>query len=239
MRRGGVEAGRLHVTGFPVPAFFGENAARLSPPYLTLPQNVGGVPPPRTAAPRVLYIINSGTNHAFETARLLIEESAWEITIAVGRDELLRRELTLLTEGRTLPAQILGWTDQIPHLLMTHHVVISKAGGATVQEAIAARCPMVVNQIVPGQEEGNYELLRRAGAGALATTPATVVTTLREAFANQGALWRKWRAGLDPIVRNDAARVIAQHLLTASDPLSVKRSALNVERFPASAAVLP
>ena len=34
--------------------------------------------------------------------------------------------------------------------------------GAT-QEAIAARCPMIVNQIVPGQEEGNYELLRRHG----------------------------------------------------------------------------
>ena len=242
MRRGGVETERLHVTGFPVPAFFGENAARLSPPDLALPENVGGVTPPRAAAPRVLYIINSGTNHAFETARLLIEESAWEVTIAVGRDDLLRRELTLLAEGRTLPAQILGWTDQIPHLLMTHHVVISKAGGATTQEAIAARCPMIVNQIVPGQEEGNYELLRRAGSGALATTPAAVLTTLRAAFADRGELWRKWRAGLAPIVRNNAAQVIAQHLLKTSDPLSVKRSAVNVERssIPAApAAALP
>jgi hypothetical protein len=63
---------------------------------------------------------------------------------------------------------------------MTHHVVISKAGGATTQEAIAARCPMIVNQIVPGQEEGNYELLRRTGAGALATTPAAVIQSLRQ-----------------------------------------------------------
>ena len=231
MRRGGVDPERLHVTGFPVPAFFSDNAARLSPPDLIAPHT----------APRVLYIINSGTNHAAETARLLLAETDWEITIAVGRDELLCRELTLLAEGRPLRAQILGWTDQIPHLLMTHHVVISKAGGATTQEAIAARCPMIVNQIVPGQEEGNYELLRRAGAGALATTPTAVLTTLREAFANHGAVWRKWRAGLAPIVRNDAARVIAQHVLTASDPLSAKRSALNVDRFPtpAPAAALP
>jgi processive 1,2-diacylglycerol beta-glucosyltransferase len=55
---------------------------------------------------------------------------------------------------------------------MSHHVVISKAGGATTREAIAARCPMLVSQIVPGQEEGNYELLRRHGVGALAETPA-------------------------------------------------------------------
>lgn len=229
MRRGGVDPERLHVTGFPVPAFFGENAARLAPPDLTAPN----------AAPRVLYIINSGTNHAAETARLLLEESAWEVTIAVGRDELLCRELTLLAAGRTLRAHILGWTDQIPHLLMTHHVVISKAGGATVQEAIAARCPMIVNQIVPGQEEGNYELLRRAGSGALATTPAAVLTTLREAFANHGAVWHKWRAGLAPIVRNDAARVIAAHLLSSASPLEVQRSKFEVQSSPAASVPAP
>jgi processive 1,2-diacylglycerol beta-glucosyltransferase len=214
MLRGGVAKDDLHVTGFPVPAFFGLNAARLSPPDLTAPG----------AAPRVLYIINSGTHQAAETARLLIEEGSWEITIAVGRDELLRRELNFLAAGRARPVTILGWTDQIPHLLMTHHVVISKAGGATTQEAIAARCPMIVNQVVPGQEEGNYELLRRAGSGALATTPAAVLTTLREAFANHGVVWRRWRAGLAPIVRNDAARTIAQHLLPESSITLAERS---------------
>jgi len=69
-----------------------------------------------------------------------------------------RRELTLLAANRALPAHILGWTDQIPHLLMTHHVVISEAGGATTQEAIAARCPMIVNQIVPDKKRATTEL---------------------------------------------------------------------------------
>lgn len=229
MQRGGVDGARLHVTGFPVPAFFGDQAAHLSPPDLTTPGN----------APRILYIINSGTNHAAETAQRLLDEKDWEVTIAVGRDELLRRELTLLAADRALPAHILGWTDQIPHLLMTHHVVISKAGGATTQEAIAARCPMIVNQIVPGQEEGNYELLRRTGAGALAETPDAVLSTLRSAFADRGLVWRQWRAALAPIVRNDAARVIAQHLLNpaARTPtFEVQRSKFAVQ---SPATVLP
>jgi processive 1,2-diacylglycerol beta-glucosyltransferase len=207
MRLGGVANDHLHVTGFPVPAFFGANATRFTPPDLNQPG----------AAPRVLYIINSGTNHAYETARLLIEETAWEITIAVGRNEPLRCELSRLALGRARSAQFLGWTDQIPQLLMTHHVVISKAGGATTQEAIAARCPMIVNQIVPGQEEGNYELLRRTGAGDLATTPAAVIQSLRIAFAEHGAVWSRWRAALAPIVRNDAAPVIAHHLIQAAN----------------------
>ena len=227
MRRGGVAADLLHVTGFPVPAFFGEQTGRLTPPDLTVPGH----------APRVLYIINSGTHHATETARRLLAEVSWEVTIAVGRDENLRRELTLLTAGRAVPATILGWTDRIPHLLMTHHVVISKAGGATTQESIAARCPMIVNQIVPGQEEGNYELLRRTGAGALAETPGAVITTLRAAFADRGAQWRQWRTALEPIVRNSAAQVIASHLLAAA-PSGVKSSALNVECTPIPAAAL-
>ena len=33
---------------------------------------------------------------------------------------------------------------------MTHHAVVSKAGGATTPEAINALCPMVVSQVVPG-----------------------------------------------------------------------------------------
>ena len=205
MRTAGVDTEDLYVTGFPVPAFFGHNATRLTPPDL---KQTG-------AAPRVLYIINSGTNHAAETARLLLAETAWEITIAVGRDEALKTELTRLALNRALPAHILGWTDQIPHLLMTHHVVNSKAGGATTQEAIAARCPMIVNQIVPGQEEGNYELLRRTGAGTLATTPAAVIESLRTAFDDHGAVWLQWRDALTPIVRNDAATAIAQHLIAS------------------------
>jgi hypothetical protein len=34
-----------------------------------------------------------------------------------------------------------GWTNRTPKLLMPHHLAIGTAGGARVQEAIAARCP--------------------------------------------------------------------------------------------------
>ncbi|MES1167453.1 MAG: hypothetical protein ABUL68_05560, partial [Pseudomonadota bacterium] len=228
--RAGVEKERVHVRGFPTPAFIAESPG-LVPPDLA-DSETG-----RTAAgsfPRILYIINSGTRGAAETARLLLAEHGWEITCAVGRDESLRRELQQFADlrtvrrdpgrtaadepSRTAPAHILGWTDQIPRLLLTHHVVVSKAGGATTQEAIAARCPMIVNQIVPGQEEGNYELLRRHGVGALATTPDAVIAACRRAFAARGAVWREWRTALGSLSRPDAARDIAGHVLAQIEP---------------------
>ena len=203
MRRGGVAADLLHVTGFPVPAFFGEQAGRLTPPDLTVPGH----------APRVLYIINSGTHHATETARRLLEEVSWEVTVAVGRDEDLRRELTLLTAGRALPATILGWTDRIPHLLMTHHVVISKAGGATTQEAIAARCPMLIHHLVPGKEEGNLKLLEIIGGGHLAATPEALSRHVTDLLADHAAGWRTMKNALIRHGRNTGAIAAARYIL--------------------------
>jgi processive 1,2-diacylglycerol beta-glucosyltransferase len=208
LRRAGVAADRLHVTGFPVTSFFSEHAEALTPPDLH-----------SGASPRVLYIINSGTRNAEATAKRLLAEEEWEITCAVGRDETLRRRLEQFAAKRARPAHILGWTDQIPRLLMTHHAVVSKAGGATTQEAIAARCPMIVNQVVPGQEEGNYELLRRHQIGARAETPDAVIAALQTAFAHHGRVWREWRAALLPLARPDAARVTATHLLPHSTPI--------------------
>jgi processive 1,2-diacylglycerol beta-glucosyltransferase len=202
MRAAGVDPSRLHVTGFPVTPFFRKNEGVVTRPALS-----------KGAAPRVLYIINSGTHNAEATARMLLAEEEWEVTCTVGRDEALRGTLQSVAAKRRLRADILGWTDQIPRLLMSHHVVVSKAGGATTQEAIAARCPMIVNQVVPGQEEGNCELLLRHGAGALATTPDSVIATLRSAFSNNGRGWEAWRAALEPMARPDAARTIAALVL--------------------------
>ncbi|HZL46050.1 MAG TPA: galactosyldiacylglycerol synthase [Opitutaceae bacterium] len=214
MRGQGVPTARLHVLGFPVPTFFGEHVHDLAPPDLAA-----------GAAPRVLYIVHSGVRHAWATARQLLGDTDWELTFAVGRDERLRRRLERLAAERRQPTQILGWTDEVPRLLMTHHVVISKAGGATTQEAIAARCPMLVNQVVPGQEEGNYELLRRRRVGALVETPDAVVDALRQAFADQGAVWRQWRDALAPLARPDASRAIAAQLLSRVAPPPVVATA--------------
>ena len=202
MRAAGVDPARLHVSGFPVTPFFRKHEGIVIRPDLAA-----------GAAPRILYIINSGTRNAEATARLLLAQSEWEVTCTVGRDEALRQTLLGAAAGRSRRAEILGWTDQIPHLLMSHHVVVSKAGGATTQEAVAARCPMIVNQVVPGQEEGNCELLLRHGAGALATTPDEVISTLRRAFADRGQGWAAWEAALRPMARPDAGRTVAREVL--------------------------
>ena len=215
LRQAGLDPSRLHTLGFPVTLYFSRHGSEFAPPDLAT-----------GSAPRVLHIINSGTRQAEATAGAIFERQDWDVTCAVGRDERLRLRLEQMAAGRRRPARILGWTDAIPHLLMTHHVAVSKAGGATTQEAIAARCPMIVSQVVPGQEEGNYELLRRHGAGARADTPEGVLRELTRAFANQGAVWNEWRAALGPLSRPNAALEIASHLLNLSPAAAARPWAL-------------
>lgn len=221
--RAGVPAAAVHVCGFPVPAFFRESAGRYAPPSLA-----GG------ARPRVLHLVHSGTRQAEAIARHLMADTDWEITCAVGRDERLRARLARMAADRPHRTEVLGWTDQIPRLLMTHHALVSKVGGATTQEAIAALCPMIVSQIVPGQEEGNYELLRRHQSGALATTPEAVVAVLRAAFAGNGRGWQRWHAALRPLALPHAADNIARHILdrAAARSMGVEKSPESDSRQP-------
>ncbi len=199
----GVPSAKVHVSGFPVALAFADRPAHLAPPDPVSPAH------PR----RVLFMINTGRTRALAIARALLQNPSWQVTITAGREESLRRELIELAAGAPAKADILGWTDRIPELLMTHHVAISKAGGATTQESINALCPLIVSQIVPGQEEGNYELIRRNDAGALAVTPAEIMTTLERLFADDARLWRHWRTNLRRLAQPAAARAVADIVL--------------------------
>lgn len=205
LRVAGLPGDRVRVSGFPVSLAFADRDAALHPPD-----------PCQPGRRRVLYMINSGRNHALATARLLLERRDCHITITAGRDVRLKRELERLAATTGAHAEVLGWTDRVPQLLMTHHVIVGKAGGATTQESINALCPMLVNQIVPGQEEGNWELLRRHGSGALVTNLPALTDQLDGLFAADAARWHEWRAALRRLARPSAARQIASHVLEHS-----------------------
>ncbi|MGD9897241.1 MAG: glycosyltransferase [Candidatus Methylacidiphilaceae bacterium] len=200
LRAAGVEEARIQVFGFPVQLDFLEGKK------IGLGEDLG-------EDPRVLYIINSGKKKATKIIRLLLNHPRWRATVVVGRDRALLEEIRRLAKGSEEKLRVLGWTDKIPELLLTHHALISKAGGATVQEAVAARCPMVVTQVVPGQEEGNFELLRRRGAVLYAESPRQIVQALEELFAEDGRLWKRMRSALAEISRPEASIHIARFVL--------------------------
>ena len=197
----GIAPDRVRVTGFPVTPRFAELGILREPPSDSYGR-------------RILYMINPGRVIAPEIIRGLAEIAGTRLTVTVGREKSLRHaaEEVRFESGRKF--EIVGWTDQLPRLMLESHILISKAGGATVQETIAAGCPMIINQIVPGQETGNARLIKGTHSGVIATTPESIVGAVREAFADDGRLWNEWATNISRLSRPRASLEIAEFLRT-------------------------
>jgi len=197
VREGGVPTEKIKVFGFPV-----------SPRFADFTKDR---PSPSDVSPRVLYVINAGTRRAPALVRRLLELNI-QLTITVGRDEKLHREIERAASSRNV--QIFGWTDELPRMLCENHLLIGKAGGATVQETIAAGCPMIINHVVSGQEEGNARLIVETNSGVIALSNEDVVAQVRSAFADSAKQWREWSTNIGKLSRPRASLDIAQFLLS-------------------------
>jgi processive 1,2-diacylglycerol beta-glucosyltransferase len=197
LRHAGIVSEMIKTFGFPV-----------SPKFADLTQNRQ---PPVDSGRRVLYMINAGTRAAPDLVNRLLDLDI-ALTVTVGRDEKLRRAVETAAHNRNI--DIIGWTDQMPRLLCESHLLIGKAGGATVQETIAARCPMIVNHIVSGQEEGNARLIVETHSGVIAQSPSEVSDWVQRAFVDGARQWHEWEMNISQLSRPRASLDIAEFLLS-------------------------
>jgi processive 1,2-diacylglycerol beta-glucosyltransferase len=197
LKEDGVPHDKIHNLGFPVGMEF---------------EDFIPAPPPHDGHWRLLFFPGGTPDRAIETLRLLGKLENATVNVITGR----RQDVQSALARERLPARgnLIGWTDKMPTLMGSHHIFIGKAGGATVQEAIAAQIPFVVSHIVPGQEEGNIAYIQQTAIGALASqSPEHVLNIVKGAITNEGALWRTWRRNLLQLQKPPASRTIARFLL--------------------------
>ncbi len=200
MIRKGLPAEKIIDTGFAVNPLF----SRLDP--------VGEDDP---CDPFHVLYFPTGRSFIRRHSRAMLDASpAVRLTIVMGKNlrRLYKRadEIRKAYPGRV---RLIGWTKRVPQLLSRHHLVVGKAGGATVHEAIAARCPMFIHHLVPGQEEGNLRLLEAIGGGRLTETPEALGAALTDILADHAAGWRLMKGGLARHGRNAGALRAASFIL--------------------------
>jgi processive 1,2-diacylglycerol beta-glucosyltransferase len=167
--------------------------------------------PSSNSSRRVLYMINAAKRTAPELVRLLTKLGL-DLTVTIGRHDELRLAIEAAADAH--PIKIIGWTDELPRMMHENHLLIGKAGGATVQETIAAKCPMIINHVVAGQEEGNARLIVETTSGVIAHSPREVVAQVRRAFDDEAKLWREWAGNISKLSCPRAALDIAEFLMT-------------------------
>lgn len=198
--KAGVPAEKVKTFGFPVsPVFAQLNEQRL---------------PPSDENRRVLYIINAANKSAPRLVRRLAGLPNIQLTVTVGRSAGLKLSVEKIRHTVTQEFETVAWSDELPRLLSANHLVISKAGGATVQEAMSASCPMIVNHVIPGQEEGNARYIMETKSGTVALSHDAVIAAVKNAFANDAAQWREWAANISQLGRPNASLDIAEFLLS-------------------------
>lgn len=154
----GVQPDKIQVTGIPISSKFSEKLDRgkiinnlgfdISKPILLI---VGG----RTCYNNLLAIINN----------IKERNKSLQFIIVAGRDKILYKKLKNSEISNDPSVRIFGFVDNLDEYMTAADLILTKAGGLTVSECLAKNLPMVINDIIPGQEEDNVNYAVNHGVG--------------------------------------------------------------------------
>ena len=165
---------------------------------------------------KILYFATGQKPQIRRNMRALLqdENANIELTVVLAKNvrKLYSRAQEVKTEFPTR-VKIKGWTRKVPELMASHHLVVGKAGGATSHEALSAGVPMLIHYLLPGQEEGNLQLLQKIGGGALAISPSALKEKVAELLEDDAKLWRQMKQNLLQHRKPEGAKNCADFVL--------------------------
>jgi processive 1,2-diacylglycerol beta-glucosyltransferase len=118
------------------------------------------------------------------TRTLLGMEEPFQAVVVTGQETGLRSRLDQLARGSGGRVKVLGYVDHVRQLMAAADLLVTKAGGLTLAEAMAAELPVVGFGSLPGQEARNERFAAMAGvalvAGSTAQLHRVVAAALRD-----------------------------------------------------------
>jgi len=122
-------------------------------------------------------------------ARLAQLDLDAQLLVISGRNEALRRHVEHLPAR--MPVRALGFVDNVAELMRAADLLLTKAGGVTLAEAFCCGVPVVVHDVLPGQEAGNLDYVLGEEAVLFAPDPDVLARIAGEMVRDPGK-----RAGL-------------------------------------------
>jgi len=156
LSRRGIGEEKISVTGIPIDPVFADLAAKN-----VAKENIGI----SLKKPAVL-ILNGG----FGVGKMeeIVKsfqgcEYPLELVVVAGKNRELKESLERLAPSIRPRIHIFGFVDNIQEIMNACDLIISKPGGLSSSEAIAAGLPMILVDPIPGQEDRNCEYLLEQG----------------------------------------------------------------------------
>jgi len=201
----GIDPLRIGVDGIPVDPRFGE------------PPNDRGALRERLGLPRDAAVVlvmggGLGLGPVAATVRSLAR-SMTPVTpvVIVGKNVRLQRRVVEEARRDGEEVRVLGFVENVFDWMHASDVLVTKPGGLTTSEALAAGVPLVLLRPLPGQEERNSRYLVSRGA-ALRARGAGELVRLVDAVLNGRDVAAGVRAGAALLAHPDAAERIAARI---------------------------
>lgn len=210
----GVAPSKVKITGIPVDPRLGQEKRSRA----ELRAELGW----RLDWPVALAVGSKRVEHLSDTLRALNHSGLHlQLAVVAGGDESLYRELQA-TEWH-LPTYVYNFVTDLPVMMHAADLLICKAGGLIVTEALACGLPLLLIDVLPGQETGNAAYVVEGGAGELATTPLDALESLYHWLDRDGMLLAERARNASRLGRPQAAFEIADLAWTVAGQRPHKR----------------
>ena len=107
-----------------------------------------------------------------------------QFIIVAGRDKELKDALDQSDLHQDNNIKVFGFVDNMQELMTVADLIFSKAGGLTVSECMAKGLPMVINKVIPGQEEDTVDYMVAKKAAIKASNFSQIVEAVNNLLAN-------------------------------------------------------
>lgn len=107
-----------------------------------------------------------------------------QLIVVAGKDESIYNSASQMEWH--IPAKVYNFVENMPELMHASDMIICKAGGLIVTESLACGLPMILVDVIPGQETGNAQYVIAYGAGEMSTTPTDILEILCHWMMNNG-----------------------------------------------------
>lgn len=130
-----------------------------------------------------------------------------------GTNYALAKRLEDISQHSKIPLRVLGYVDNIAELMEISDLLLTKAGGVTVFEALAKKLPMLIYKPLPGHERSNARFLVRYKVAVQVDDEEEVVKTIIDCI-NDPSILKSMAQATEPISKpfaaRDAANIIIQ-----------------------------
>ena len=203
----GIPASTIHVTGIPIrPAFLQTfDKASLCEKY--------GVRPDLP-----IVLVMGGAYGVMGDIQQICEELfsypyPVQTIVVSGHNQRMAAQLSEMLPNATNPAYVFGYVSEVYELMAIADLMITKAGGLTISEALAMQLPMLLYRPIPGQEVQNAKYLVRSGVAVLARNRRQVSERLHELLVQNPDKIGAMRRRSLRVRKLSAAESIAEKLL--------------------------